>query len=105
MNIGSAILALIPDIKIGKDFEYRNDSDGNASYLIWHSKIISRPSDAEIDAEIIRQKKEFSDNEYARNRKAEYPSYASQLDEIFHNGIDSWKAVIQVTKDKYPKPE
>ena len=28
---------------------------------------------------------------------------ADQLDEIYHNGIDSWKAVIKVTKDKYPK--
>jgi hypothetical protein len=38
-------------------------------------------------------------------RRIAYPSYATQLDEIFHNGIDSWKAVIQITKDKYPKPE
>jgi hypothetical protein len=40
---------------------------------------------------------------YARKRQAEYPSYATQLDEIYHNGIDSWKATIKVTKDKYPK--
>jgi len=41
--------------------------------------------------------------EYARNRTSEYPALAEQLDEIYHNGIDSWKAVIKVTKDKYPK--
>ena len=41
--------------------------------------------------------------EYARNRATEYPALAEQLDEIYHNGIDSWKAVIKVTKDKYPK--
>ena len=63
------------------------------------------PTESEIDAELIRQEKEYSDNEYARKRAEEYPSYATQLDEIFHNGIDSWKAVIQITKDKYPKPE
>ena len=28
---------------------------------------------------------------------------ADQLDDIFHNGIDGWKATIQLTKDKYPK--
>ena len=39
-----------------------------------------------------------------QNRKNEYPSIADQLDEIYHNGIDSWKAVIKTTKDKYPKP-
>ena len=37
------------------------------------------------------------------NRRAEYPNIADQLDDIFHNGIDGWKATIQVTKDKYPK--
>ena len=35
--------------------------------------------------------------------KSEYPSITDQLDEIYHNGIDSWKAVIKKTKDKYPK--
>jgi hypothetical protein len=58
---------------------------------------------------------EWTDNEHARQvdeeangykskRAAEYPSIADQLDEIYHNGIDSWKAVIKTTKDKYPKP-
>ena len=36
-------------------------------------------------------------------RQTEYPSIPDQLDEIYHNGVDSWKAVIKVTKDKYPK--
>ena len=42
-------------------------------------------------------------DQYKLNRKKEYPSIADQLDEIYHNGIDSWKAKIKVTKDKYPK--
>jgi len=41
---------------------------------------------------------------YKKKRKAEYPSIADQLDYIYHNGIDGWKATIKVTKDKYPKP-
>jgi len=40
---------------------------------------------------------------YSDKRKAEYPTIVDQLDDIFHNGIDGWKATIQVTKDKYPK--
>tara|TARA_B110000285_G_C14713464_1_gene418867 strand:+ start:276 stop:599 length:324 start_codon:yes stop_codon:yes gene_type:complete len=40
---------------------------------------------------------------YADKRKAEYPSIPAQLDDIYHNGIDAWKATIKVTKDKYPK--
>ena len=40
---------------------------------------------------------------YKSNRKKEYPSIVDQLDDIYHNGIDAWKATIKVTKDKYPK--
>jgi len=58
---------------------------------------------------------EWTDNEHAKqvdeeangykiDRANEYPSIADQLDDIFHNGLDGWKATIQETKDKYPKP-
>ena len=41
--------------------------------------------------------------EYIPKRQAEYPSIADQLDDIYHNGIDAWKATIKAVKDKYPK--
>ena len=41
---------------------------------------------------------------YGWKREQEYPSIEDQLDDIYHNGIDAWKATIKVTKDKYPKP-
>ena len=47
---------------------------------------------------------EYDAKAYARSRAAEYPSMADQLDDIYHNGIDAWKATIKTTKDKYPKP-
>ena len=62
-----------------------------------------QPSEAEIDAEVKRLQAEYDANEYQRSRASEYPSIPDQLDDIYHNGIDSWKAVIKVTKDKYPK--
>ena len=40
---------------------------------------------------------------YVDKRLAEYPSIADQLDDIYHNGIDAWKATIKTVKDKYPK--
>ena len=43
---------------------------------------------------------------YIKQRKAEYPSWQSQLDYIYHNGIDKWKTdVVDPIKNKYPKPE
>ena len=41
---------------------------------------------------------------YKTDRANEYPSVVDQLDDIYHNGIDGWKATIKATKDKYPKP-
>jgi|TARA_R110000772_G_scaffold69352_1_gene153293 hypothetical protein len=43
-------------------------------------------------------------NLYKSQRGAEYPSIADQLDDIYHNGIDSWKATVKTIKDAYPKP-
>ena len=37
-------------------------------------------------------------------RLAAYPAISEQLDNIFHNGIDAWKADIQAIKDQFPKP-
>ena len=63
------------------------------------------PSNAEIDAEIIRLQAEYDAQEYARNRATEYPSTGDQLDYIFHNGVAKWKTdIIEPVKAKYPKP-
>jgi len=42
--------------------------------------------------------------EYALKRQLEYPSIPEQLDMIYHQGVDVWKASIKAVKDKYPKP-
>ena len=47
---------------------------------------------------------DLENNSYKSKRRAEYPSIEDQLDDIYHNGIDAWKATIKTTKDKYPKP-
>ena len=61
-------------------------------------------SDADILAKQAELKADYDAKQYQRDRKAEYPPIEDQLDDIYHNGIDGWKATIKVTKDKYPKP-
>ena len=46
---------------------------------------------------------DLENNSYKSKRRAEYPSLEDQLDDIYHNGIDAWKATIKTIKDKYPK--
>jgi len=60
----------------------------------------SQPTDDELNAAYIAWK---AAEEYKINRANEYPPIIDQLDDIYHNGIDGWKATIKAIKDKYPK--
>jgi hypothetical protein len=49
---------------------------------------------------------EYDAQEYARNRKAEYPDWGTQLNKIYDDGIAKWKSeMVDPIKAKYPKPE
>ena len=57
-----------------------------------------------VNAEMIRLQTEYDSQDYARKREAEYPKIGDQLDKIYHEGIDAWKAdMITPIKNKYPK--
>ena len=43
-------------------------------------------------------------NAYKEQRALAYPSIPDQLDQIYHEGIDAWKATIAAVKQEYPKP-
>ena len=60
-------------------------------------------SKSDIEAKEAELQTAYDNNKYQRDRAVEYPSIKDQLDDIYHNGIDGWKATIKVTKDKYPK--
>ena len=60
-------------------------------------------SKADIKAKMAELETDYDNKKYQRDRAAEYPSIVDQLDDLYHNGIDGWKATIKTTKDKYPK--
>ena len=60
-------------------------------------------SKEDIKTKIAELQTAYDAKQYQRNRVKEYPSIVDQLDDIYHNGIDAWKATIKTTKDKYPK--
>ena len=41
---------------------------------------------------------------YQENRRRAYPDMQEQLDQIYHDGIDTWKETIKAVKDAHPKP-
>ena len=71
--------------------------DGTGAFKADGSKIELEQS--KIDAARV----ELAKLDYQQKRALEYPSVVDQLDDIYHNGIDAWKATIKTTKDKYPK--
>ena len=76
--------------------------DDDVKQIIWHND--TTPI---AEADILAKQKElqtaYDNNAYQRSRATEYPAIADQLDDIYHNGIDAWKATIKAVKDKYPK--
>lgn len=70
--------------------------------ITWHNGT-TPISKADIENKITELQTEYNAQQYKRNRSEEYPSIEDQLDDIYHNGIDGWKATIKAIKDKYPK--
>jgi len=90
-GISEAILRMKPDAQVsvsGVDIDNCN--------IEWHDGNPTGITKDQIKAKID----EFA---YQEKRAVEYPSIKDQLDDIYHNGIDAWKATIKTTKDKYPK--
>ncbi len=59
------------------------------------------PTEAEVNAEVAR----LETLQYQDDRKEAYPDWGTQLDYIYHNGIDKWKTdIVDPIKTKYPKP-
>jgi len=58
-----------------------------------------------IDAARVTLDAEYALVKYKDDRAKEYPNWQTQLDYIYHNGIDKWKTdVVDPVKTKYPKP-
>ena len=92
-----ALLSLVPDA----EWVLTGDT------LRWDSPDITQPSDAEIDAEIVRLDAEYAAQAYARARAAAYPSIADQLDMQYWdqiNGTTIWADTIAAVKAAHPKP-
>ena len=73
------------------------------SNIHWDDKTQTKPTEQEVEEKIAELKYQEEVNEYQEKRKSEYPDWGDQLDQIYHKGIDAWKADIKKIKDKYPK--
>jgi len=82
-----AIYSLYPQVVMVDDTAGAFDADGNQVAIDMDAV------NAWVDPE-----------QYKYDRASAYPSIADQLDKIYHEGIDAWKAEIAAVKQEYPKP-
>ena len=66
-----------------------------------------QPSEADIKAKVAEYEAEWTAQEYARKRQAEYPSVGDQLDMLMKDMRDrteTHQTACEAVKAKYPKP-
>ena len=91
-------------VRLGQWFGWSDSKNKVYANLIVHDGG-SKPSESDCTngLKALQDAWDLENDSYKSKRKAEYPSIADQLDDIYHNGIDGWKATIKTTKDKYTK--
>ncbi len=91
-------------VRTGQWFGWSDSKNKVYANLIVHDGG-SKPSESDCTNGLtaLQDSWDLQNDSYKSNRRKEYPSIVDQLDDIYHNGIDAWKATIKVTKDKYPK--
>ena len=91
-------------LRIAKDAGSTTEVSVHGDTVIWHDSNPLGITEEQIATKQIELQADYDAKQYARDREKEYPTWQDQLDDIYHNGVDGWKATIKVTKDKYPKP-
>jgi len=77
--------------------------DGQGAYIKEWNLDIAQPTTAQLDA-LESQAQTYENNQQIiATRKKLYGSWESQIEEIYDNGIDSWKARILQIKTGNPK--
>ena len=89
----------------GQWFGWSDSSNKIYANLIVHD-VGSKPTEKECTDGLaaLQAAWDLENDSYKSKRRAEYPKFEDQFDQIYNEGIDAWKTSIKAIKDKYPKP-
>ena len=91
------------NVDFTSDVLLQDDSNGQGVYIKEWNLDIAQPTQAQLDA-LESQVQTYENNQQIiATRKKLYGSWESQLEEIYDDGIDSWKARILQIKTDNPK--
>ena len=112
IDICDAVIALNPDIGIFWCFGGTNEEQlATLDYTANGENLSPNPTNITTEQILAKQAElqaDFDAKQYQRDRTKRpedggYPSIGDQLDDIYHNGLDGWKATIKAIKDANPK--
>ena len=91
------------EVDFTKDVKLQDNSDGKGVFIAEWNLDIAQPTQAQLDA-LESQAQTYENNQQIiATRKKLYGTWESQLEEIYDNGIDSWKNRIAQIKADNPK--
>ena len=91
------------EVDFTKDVILMDNSDGKGAFIAEWNLDIAQPTQAQLDALEAQATTYENNQQIIATRKKLYGSWESQLEEIFDNGIESWKARISQIKTDNPK--
>ena len=81
----------------------QNNSDGNGDFISSWSYDIAEPTAEQLASYETAGNTVETNNTVIATRKTAYGSWETQLEEIYDDGIDSWKTRITQIKTDNPK--
>ena len=92
-------------VRTGQWFGWSDSKNKIYANLIVHDGG-SKPTEKECTdgLKALQDAWDLENDSYKSKRRAEYPKFEDQFDQIYNEGIDAWKTSIKAIKDKYPKP-
>jgi len=93
----------VNDVDFTTDVMLQDDSDGKGAYIKEWNLDIAKPTQSQLDAYEAQATTYENNQKIINTRKSLYGTWESQLEEIYDNGIDSWKARITQIKTDNPK--
>ena len=91
------------EVDFTTDVILQDDSNGQGAYIKEWNLDIAKPTDAQLDALETQAQTYENNQQIIATRKKLYGSWESQLEEIYDDGIDNWKARIAKVKSDNPK--
>ena len=89
-------------VRTGQWFGWSDSKNKVYANLIVHDGG-SKPTEQECTDGLTQMQTNFDSKEYARKRKAEYPSIEDCVHAILDDDLENLQILRQVVKEKYPK--